>query len=57
VPLFYNRDANGVPHDWVRLMKNTIKTIAPQYSTRRMVKEYVTRYYVPAATKEFKVPG
>ncbi len=56
-PLFYHRDANGVPHDWVRLMKNAIKTIAPQYSTRRMVKEYVTRYYVPAATKEFKVPG
>jgi len=32
-------------------MKNAIKTIAPRFSTMRMVKEYVTRYYGPAATK------
>ncbi len=51
VPLFYTRDANHVPRGWVRVMKNAIKTIACKYSTRRMVKEYVTKYYVPAATK------
>jgi glycogen phosphorylase len=51
VPLYYARDANGVPHAWVRQMKNAIKTIAPRFSTMRMVKEYVTRYYAPAATK------
>ena len=50
-PLFYNRDANGIPRGWVTLMKNTIKTLAWKYSTRRMVKEYVTTYYVPAATR------
>ena len=51
IPMFYNRDADGIPHAWVRLMKNTIRTLAPKYITRRMVKEYVTKYYLPAATR------
>lgn len=51
VPLFYRRDADGIPHGWVRLMKSTIRTLAPRFITRRMVKEYVTRYYIPAATR------
>jgi glucan phosphorylase len=33
------------------MMKNAIKTLAPKYTTRRMLKEYVTKYYVPAATR------
>ncbi|MDE3090589.1 MAG: alpha-glucan family phosphorylase [Chloroflexota bacterium] len=52
VPLYYTRDADGVPHAWVRKMKAAMKTIAPRFSTRRMVKEYTTKYYVPAATKQ-----
>ncbi|MCX7839678.1 MAG: alpha-glucan family phosphorylase [Anaerolineae bacterium] len=51
VPLFYQRDANNIPRAWVRVMKNAIKTIAPRFATMRMVKEYVTRYYAPAATR------
>ena len=51
VPLYYSRDANQVPHEWVRWMKNAIKTIAPHYSTKRMIKEYTTRYYVPASVR------
>ncbi len=50
VPLFYTRDGNAIPREWVRRMKQAIQTIAPRFSARRMVKEYVTRYYVPAAT-------
>lgn len=51
VPLFYTRDAEDVPRAWVRKMKDAMKTVAPKFSTRRMVKEYVTKYYVPAATR------
>ena len=51
VPLYYTRDADGVPHGWVRRMKNSIKTLAPRFSTMRMLKEYTTKYYIPAATK------
>ncbi|MEW5720096.1 MAG: alpha-glucan family phosphorylase [Chloroflexota bacterium] len=50
-PLYYARAADGVPRAWVRKMKDAIKTIAPRFSTMRMVKEYVTKYYAPAATK------
>ncbi|MBI3538388.1 MAG: alpha-glucan family phosphorylase [Chloroflexi bacterium] len=51
VPLFYTRDERGVPREWVRRMKQAIRTLAPQFSARRMLKEYVTRYYVPTATR------
>ena len=50
-PQFYTRDADNIPHGWVKIMKNAMKTIAPKFSTRRMIKEYTTKYYVPAATK------
>ena len=50
VPAYYDgRDAAGVPHTWVGIMKEAISTLGPQFSTRRMVKEYATRFYVPAA--------
>ncbi|MDQ1267021.1 MAG: glycogen phosphorylase [Bacteroidota bacterium] len=46
-PMFYDRE-NRVPHKWVKYMKNCIRTIAPQFSTNRMVKEYATKFYIPA---------
>ncbi len=48
VPLFYQRDRDEVPRGWVAMMKEAIRTIGPQFSTRRMVKEYTDKYYVPA---------
>jgi starch phosphorylase len=51
---FYDRTKrNRVPLDWVELMKNSIKTIAGEFSTARMVKDYTNMYYVPAL-KNFK---
>ncbi len=48
IPLYYDRSDDEVPHGYVQVMKAAIKTVAPQFSTRRMVKEYVNRFYVPA---------
>ena len=48
VPLYYRRTDDEIPHDYVRVMKAAIKSIAPQFSTMRMVKEYVNRFYVDA---------
>ncbi len=48
VPLFYNRDSDGVPRGWVQVMKEAIKYGAPAFSARRMVKEYAERMYLPA---------
>ncbi len=48
IPLYYSeRDANDVPVKWVQRMKESMRTITPQFSTRRMLKEYVERLYLP----------
>ncbi len=48
VPLFYDRDSDGIPRGWVQVMKEAIKQGTPAFSTRRMVKEYTERLYLPA---------
>jgi starch phosphorylase len=48
VPMYYERDREGVPVRWVRLMKRAIATIAARFSTRRLLTEYVARLYAPA---------
>ncbi|NLD56577.1 MAG: glycosyltransferase family 1 protein [Methanomicrobiales archaeon] len=45
VPLYYSQSLDGIPHGWVKMMKESIKSNAPRFSARRMVKEYVSRYY------------
>ncbi len=47
VPIFYDRDASGIPLKWIKMIKESIGTIAPVYNTNRMVNEYVDKYYVP----------
>ncbi len=48
IPCFFNRDANGVPRQWLRRVRSAMKTLVPQFNTDRMVCEYATRYYCPA---------
>jgi starch phosphorylase len=48
IPLYYDRDADNVPHQWLRRVKASIATVAPVFSTRRMLKEYTTQMYIPA---------
>jgi starch phosphorylase len=47
VPTYYNRRGDGIPHRWLALMKEAIRTCAPAFSMRRMIKDYTTRFYVP----------
>lgn len=48
VPLYYKeRSSDGLPGDWLALSKESIRTLAPQFSMRRMVKEYTERLYLP----------
>ena len=48
VPLYYGeRGADNIPHEWVARMKESIRTVTPQFSMNRMVKEYVERLYLP----------
>jgi glycogen phosphorylase len=49
IPLYYqNRGVDGLPGEWIARMKASIRTLAPQFSTRRMLSEYVNGMYVPA---------
>ncbi|QNN24554.1 glycosyltransferase family 1 protein [Planctomycetales bacterium ZRK34] len=48
VPLYYNRDDNGLPREWVTWMKNCMMAMAPVYNTNRMVYEYTQNYYLPS---------
>ncbi|QZZ18865.1 alpha-glucan family phosphorylase [Leptothermofonsia sichuanensis E412] len=47
VPLYYNQDQNGVPHGWIRMMKESIKSNSPAFNTHRMIADYVTQVYAP----------
>ena len=51
IPLYYRVSEDGVPHDWVRVMKDTIKSNASRFCAWRMVKEYVQKSYVPSLKK------
>ena len=48
VPLFYNRDGDGIPRGWIAFMKTSLQTLCPVFSTDRMVQEYAKRCYIPA---------
>ncbi len=48
VPTFYDRDHDGIPHRWLQVVKQSIRTVLPRFSTRRMVKEYVQKVYLPS---------
>ena len=50
VPLFYDRDLNGVPHGWIRVVKEAIRSVVPAYCARRMLKDYTDQLYLPRET-------
>ncbi len=49
IPLFYNRDRDGLPRGWIKRMKRTIRTLGWRFSADRMVMDYTLKNYVPAA--------
>ena len=49
IPLFYERDADGLPRTWIKMMMNSIASLAWRFSSHRMVMDYARACYVPAA--------
>jgi starch phosphorylase len=49
VPLYYERDRDGLPREWIARMKRAIRTLGWRFSADRMVMDYVLRSYIPAA--------
>ena len=52
VPTFYDRDDRGIPRRWLQIVKQSIRTVLPHFTARRMVKEYVRDMYLPAVRRE-----
>ena len=50
IPLYYTRDRDGIPRGWIQVIKDSIRTVAPQFCARRMVKEYMELSYAPAGS-------
>ncbi|MBV8861612.1 MAG: alpha-glucan family phosphorylase [Mycobacterium sp.] len=48
-PKFYERDERGVPGRWIAMVRHTLQTLGPKVLASRMVRDYVERYYLPAA--------
>ncbi len=46
IPTFFDRDAQGLPRKWIHMIRRAMTTLVPQFSTRRMVKEYTEKYYL-----------
>ena len=49
VPLYYDRDRDGVPRAWVARVKRAMRTLGGRFSSDRMVRDYVLKSYIPAA--------
>ena len=50
IPLYYDRDVTGIPRKWVQMMKHSIRSLGWRFNADRMVKDYVERLYLPAAS-------
>ena len=46
IPLFFERDAKGLPRKWLQMIRRAMVTLVPHFTTRRMVREYTERYYL-----------
>ncbi len=55
VPCYYDWGTDGIPHRWIAFMKEAIRSCAPTFSMRRMVKEYTRRFYVPEIQQGMKI--
>lgn len=45
IPLFFDRDEQGIPRGWIKAIRRAMATLVPQFTTDRMVKEYTRNYY------------
>jgi glycogen phosphorylase len=54
IPLYYQVSDNGIPLEWVRLMKETVKSAASGFSARRMVRQYIEKFYSKSMERAMK---
>ena len=52
MPLYYERDRHGVPLRWIRMAKEAIRTVSPEFNACRMMNEYTKKMYIPAVKSQ-----
>ena len=57
VPRFYDLDTYGLPERWIQMIRDTIAGLAPKVVASRMVRDYVTNLYTPAAASSLALDG
>lgn len=55
IPKFYTRDANGIPTEWVKMIRSTLADLGPKVMASRMVRDYVDQLYTPAGASASQV--
>ncbi len=55
IPTFYQNRRGDIPHKWVAMMKESMKMAITEFSARRMLKEYVDRFYAPSVNNYFSL--
>ncbi|HEY5357154.1 MAG TPA: alpha-glucan family phosphorylase [Streptosporangiaceae bacterium] len=56
-PLFYDQGVDGIPRRWLEMVAHTLRTLGPRAQATRMVRQYVTDLYVPAARSSAALAG
>jgi len=51
IPLYFATDSKGISSGWVKYIKNSIAQIVPEFTTRRMINDYISRFYTPMFTR------
>ncbi|MFB3925765.1 MAG: alpha-glucan family phosphorylase [Syntrophales bacterium] len=52
-PMFYDRDASGIPQEWIRMIKESMSKLVPKFNAERMVSQYLQEIYISTAQREF----
>ena len=55
VPLYYNKDKKGISEGWIKVIKNSIATIAPHYTMKRQLDDYYAKFYCKLAERSANV--
>ncbi len=53
IPHFFKRSGEGIPEEWIAMIKESIETLVPRFNTHRMLREYYSKMYHPAAQRAF----
>ncbi len=57
IPLYYQQDRDSIPHGWISIMKEAIRSVSPAFSAQRMVKDYVKQMYIHSTDHALLIPG